>query len=90
MAPPRGKKGNVDFPKMVGAGENPNGFTSQTANGTVHDTGGGDNQGNWRYRQQADGERWNGPQSQPFDFGGSRPTRQSGPTRRGRANRTGE
>lgn len=45
----------------VAAGENPNGFTAQTPNGTSHAGGNGTNQRGWFWVRRADGERWNGP-----------------------------
>ena len=87
MAPPRGKKGSVDFAKMYGAGENPNGYRAITPNGVASDTGDGFNQDPWRYNMQVDGERFNGPASSPMQ---ERSTRRSGPTPRGKANRTAE
>lgn len=91
MAPPRGRNGNLSFPRMVGAGENPNGFTAITPNGVAHDVGDGFNDNPWRYNQQADGERWNGPASAQMPLGmPARNGRRGGPTPRGRGNRTGE
>lgn len=49
---------NIDWAGMVGAGENPNGFTAQTANGTQHDQGNGHNQ--WGWGNRANGKRWGG------------------------------
>jgi len=46
-----------DLDKLLGKGENPNGFVAQTANGTIRDGRGGDGE-TWRYGQ-ADGPRWN-------------------------------
>ena len=49
----------LDPLKTVGEGENPNGFTSQTANGTAHAEGRGYNQERYNWNQKADGPRWN-------------------------------
>lgn len=46
---------NLD--KLVGKGENPNGFIAQTANGTIRDGHGGD--GDQPRYNMADGPRWN-------------------------------
>ena len=94
------RRPNLDFPAMVEAGENPNGFTSQTANGTAHDVGAGNNDDGWRGNLQADGPRWNGPRY-PESFGvgigvpASASSRNAAPKRRGgqtgeKGNRTGE
>ena len=42
------KNTKLDFASIVGAGENPKGFISQTANGTGKDKGSGWNKG-WDY-----------------------------------------
>lgn len=76
------------FPSYVAGGENPNGFTAQTANGTAHDVGDGNNE-SWKWGQQADGPRWNGELSSGFDLT-QKPTRHSGPTPKATRNRTGE
>jgi hypothetical protein len=47
-----------DFSKLLGKGENPNGFVSQTANGTLIDGRGGDGE-NYAWGGMADGPRWN-------------------------------
>lgn len=91
MAPPRGRNGNISFPRMVGPGENPNGFRAITPNGVASDTGEGFNQETFRYNQQVDGERWNGPENNFVPvMGAPRNGRRGGPTPRGRGNRTGE
>lgn len=45
----------------VAKGENPNGFVSQTVNETVREGNSEIDSERYRYNQQADGERWNGP-----------------------------
>ena len=52
---------NIDWGNLAGAGENPNGFTSQTPNGTQHVSGNGTNERPYRWHGDADGKRWNGP-----------------------------
>jgi hypothetical protein len=47
-----------DFSKLLGTGENPLGFVSQTANGTYIDGRGSDGY-QPRYWPMADGKRWN-------------------------------
>jgi hypothetical protein len=57
-------KPNIDWDGLVGAGENPNGFTAQVPSGTQHVSGNGNNQTRWsRWDKNADGERWNGGRS---------------------------
>lgn len=46
-----------DFSRLLGEGENPNGFVAQTANGTIRNGRGGDGETFWR--GSADGPRWN-------------------------------
>jgi hypothetical protein len=77
----------LDFEKLIAKGENPNGFTAQTANGTAHwkGTGWNKDEPNWGYPAVAGGPidkaEWTSPDHQ------IRP----GPTRPdGRSNRTGE
>jgi hypothetical protein len=48
-----------DFSKLLGKGENPNGFVSQTCNGTLIDGRGGDGYNERAYGRMADGARWN-------------------------------
>lgn len=48
-----------DFSKLLGTGENPNGFVSQTCNGTLVDGRGGDGNNYAAYGFMADGPRWN-------------------------------
>ncbi len=83
MAPPRGRNGNVSFPKMVRGGENPRGFVAQTADGTASDEGGPFDAGYFG-DLQADGPRWNHEQP-PFP---EKPVRRNGPTSRRRGNMT--
>lgn len=47
-----------DFSKLLGKGENPNGFVSQTPNGTYINGRGSDGY-QPRYWPMADGSRWN-------------------------------
>ena len=70
-------KMKIDFEKMIGDGENPQGFTAQTPNGTAHWKGTGWNRGGrggWAAQNP-----WSGPQIEPD---ATRPN--------GRSNRTGE
>ena len=55
------KKSALDFEGMIGKGENPKGFTAQTANGTSKAQGSGWNKG-WNYEQPevAPDGPWNG------------------------------
>jgi hypothetical protein len=86
----RTKGVKMDFEKLVADGENPRGFTSQTANGTAHwkGTGWNKDEPNWDYgynavpmSANAAQAEWNSPDHQV------RP----GPTRPdGRSNRTAE
>ena len=46
MAKGRQQLRKIDFEELIGSGENPQGFTAQTVNGTAHATGTGWN----RYR----------------------------------------
>jgi hypothetical protein len=48
---------NGDFSQLVGSGENPRGFVSQTVNGTLVNGHGGD--GYCHPSVMADGPRWN-------------------------------
>lgn len=53
---------NIDFPGLVGAGENDLGFTSQGPNGTQHVSGNGNNQSPWdNWNRKANGRRWTPP-----------------------------
>jgi hypothetical protein len=72
---------NLDWEGLIGFGENPNGFTAQTANGTAHDVGTG-------YNYQYDFGRLPAPKSPTrgnaeFTIGGTT-------IRGGLANRSGE
>ena len=42
---------NIDFEKMIGRGENPQGFTAQTANGTAHWRGTGWNKSDYDWER---------------------------------------
>lgn len=53
-------KPNVDWPGLVGAGENSNGFRAITPNGIASDHGNGDNQRQYSWNKPADGERFGG------------------------------
>jgi hypothetical protein len=56
----------LDFEKLIAKGENPNGFTAQTANGTAH----------WKGEGWNRDEPWNSPQVEPG------PTRPAGRSNR--------
>ena len=74
----------LDFEKLIAKGENPNGFTAQTANGTAHWKGTGWNKDESSYCTSGDisGEaNWKSPDHQVRP-GSTRPD--------GRSNRTGE
>ena len=49
MAKNKPNQTKIDFEKLIGFGENPKGFTSQTANGTAHWQGTGWN-GCWDWQ----------------------------------------
>lgn len=53
-------KPNVDWPGLVGSGENSNGFRAITPNGVASDHGNGSNQRQWGWGTPADGERFGG------------------------------
>lgn len=48
----RYKSDKMDFESMIEKGENPQGFTAQTANGTAHWQGPGWNQETWSYTRE--------------------------------------
>jgi hypothetical protein len=62
----RTKGVKMDFEKLIARGENPNGFTAQTANGTAH----------WRGKGWNKDEPWTSPQVEPG------PTRPAGRSNR--------
>ena len=49
----------IDFEELIGSGENPQGFTAQTANGTAHATGTGWNRNRpWSQEQIEPAPAW--------------------------------
>lgn len=52
---------NIDWPGLVGQGENSNGYRSVTPNGTLTDQGNGWNQPQYYTSNRGNGRRWSPP-----------------------------
>jgi len=65
---------NGDWSRILGAGENPNGFVSQTPNGTMMNGKGADGD-QWPMALPADGPRWSRsmPEVRSFGIGATLP-----------------
>lgn len=57
---------NFDWPGLVGAGENSNGYRATNPNGTLTDGGPGWNQSTYWSNNKMNGQRWGG---RPVNFG---------------------